>query len=173
MSSEPSAVGVTGIARWTIGLGLAVCSLLLLSQLPPSPAGEGWYASPAFFPVAAIALVVAGALAHLWQNKQTTADDSNDSADAAEDEIDASGTDPRLAVVAIWGLLIYQGLIVLLGFGLATVLFVVAGARLCRLSMRRAWVVGLVLSLVLYGVFVSLFKVGLPDPLLLQWLAGI
>lgn len=172
MNSESSVVGVAGIARWTIGLGLTVSSLLLLAQLPPSPAGEGWYASPAFFPVTAIALVVAGALAHLWQNQQTAVDAVEDSSDAAEDEIDASGTDPRLAVVAILGLLLYQGLIVLLGFGLATLLFVLAGARLCSLSVRKALAVGLVLSLVLYGVFVGLFKVGLPDPLLLQWVMG-
>lgn len=172
MRSDASPVGVGGIARWTVGLGLTIVSLLLLAQLPPSPAGEGWYGSPAFFPVAAIALVVAGALAHLWQSRRLSAAASDEHSDASEDEIDASGTDPRLAVVAILGLLVYQGLIVLLGFGLATWLFVVAGARLCSLSVRQALAVGLALSLVLYGVFVSLFKVGLPDPLLLQWVTG-
>jgi hypothetical protein len=172
MKAEGSPIGVAGIARWTVGLCLTIGSLLLLAQLPPTPAGEAWYASSAFFPVAAIVLVVMGALTHLWQTRHAPPDASEKASDATEDEIDASGTDPRLAVIAIVGLVIYQGLIVLLGFGLATLLFVVAGARLCSLSVRHSLVVGLVLSLVLYGVFVSLFKVGLPDPLLLQWVTG-
>ncbi len=172
MKVESSGDGVAGIARWMVSLGLAVGSLLLLAQLPETPAGEGWYASAAFFPAAAIVLVAAGAVAHLWQRRRTANDVREDNADAAEDEINASGSDPRLAVVAIVGLLVYQGLIVLLGFGLASLLFVVAGARLCSLNVRQAVGVGLVLSLVLYGVFVALFKVGLPSPLLLQWVMG-
>ena len=172
MRAESSGDGVAGIARWTVSLGLAVGSLLLLAELPETPAGEGWYGSAAFFPAAAIVLVAAGALAHLWQHRRAVTDAREDDSDAAEDEIDASGTDPRLAVVAIVGLLVYQGLIVLLGFGLASLLFVVAGARLCSLNVRQAVGVGLVLSLALYGVFVALFKVGLPDPLLLQWVLG-
>lgn len=172
MKVEASPAGVAGIARWVVGLCLSTGSLLLLAQLPPTPAGEGWYASSAFFPLAAIVLVVMGALTHLWQTRRTLPGAGEKAADAAEDEIDASVTDPRLAVIAIAGLVIYQGLIVLLGFAPATLLFVVAGARLCSLSVRHAVGVGLVLSLVLYGVFVSLFKVGLPDPLLLQWVTG-
>lgn len=172
MKVESSVVGVAGIARWTVGLGLTVCSLLLLGQLPPTASGEDWYASPAFFPMVAIGLVAAGALVHLWQSWCLPADTAKEDSDASEDEIDASGTDPRLAVVAIVGLAAYQGLIMLLGFAPGTLLFVVAGARLCSLNLRHALAVGLVLSLVLHGVFVSLFRVGLPTPLLLQWVLG-
>ncbi len=172
MKSLTSALGMAGIARWVVALGLIGISLVLLTHLPHAPSSEGWYASAAFFPTVAIILVVAGGVSYLWQSSRSSAESSHVATDAAEDEIDASGTNPRLAAIAVLGLLAYQGLIMLLGFVVATLLFVVAGARLCSLDVKRSIVIGAVLSLVLYGVFVSLFKVGFPTPLLLEWITG-
>jgi Tripartite tricarboxylate transporter TctB family len=170
-SPEPEQVTAAGFPTGLVGLALSVICLLLLGQLPQTPAGEGWYASPAFFPVVAIGLVVLGAVGQWWAGLRRRRQDTP-AQDEPDDEIDASRTDPRLAVMAIVGLLVYQGLILVVGFAPATFLLVIGGARLCGLSRRVAWLFGLCLALVLYGVFVIVFKVGLPTPLLLEWVTG-
>lgn len=162
---------MTGFSSVLVGLVLSVACLLLLGQLPETPAGEPWYASPAFFPVLAIGLVVLGALGQGWVSLRRDRD-AGAAQDETEDEVDASRTDPRLAVLAIGGLIVYLGLIGLFGFVVATLLLVLGGARLCGLKGRTAWLVGLGLSLALYGIFEMVFKVGLPTPLLLEWVTG-
>lgn len=164
---------VPNAATWVVVPFLLIACIVLSTHLPPNAVGEPWYASPALFPFATLTLTSLGGLAHLvtwWRQNRLEADDDN--TDAAEDEIDASTSDPRLAFWAIVMLLLYPAVIATVGFAVATCLFVVAGAWLCSLSIRRAVWVGALLAATLYGVFVLLFKVGLPQPLLWQVLTG-
>lgn len=164
---------VPNAATWVVVPFLLISCIVLSTHLPPNGVGEPWYASPAFFPFAALALTSLGGLAHLvtwWRQNRLAADDVN--TDAAEDEIDASTSDPRLAFWAILMLLLYPAVIAIVGFAVSTCLFVVAGAWLCSLNIRRAVLVGGLLAATLHGVFVLLFKVGFPQPLLWQMLTG-
>lgn len=173
MKIKPQTEAVPNSATWLVVPSLLIACLILSSFLPANAVGEAWYASPALFPFAALTLTALGGLAHLvawWRQNQAEAGDDN--TDAAEDEIDASASDPRLALWAIVMLLVYPAVIATAGFAVATGLFVLAGAWLCNLSVRRALLVGSVLAATLHGVFVVLFKVSLPQPLLWQWLVG-
>lgn len=173
MKTKSQSEEVPDAATWLVVPFLLITCIILLSFLPPNGAGEPWYASPALFPLAALTLTALGGLSHLvtwWRQNQL--DEGEDKTDAAEDEIDASTSDPRLAVWGIVMLLLYPAVITAVGFAVSTCLFIVAGAWLCSLCIRRALVVGALVAATLHGVFVLLFKVGLPQPLLWQLLTG-
>lgn len=173
MKTQSQSEEVPDAATWLVVPFLLISCIILLSFLPPNGPGEPWYASPALFPLSALTLTALGGLSHLviWW-RQNRLEDGEDKTDAAEDEIDASTSDPRLAGWGIVMLLSYPAAIATVGFALSTCLFVVAGAWLCKLSLRRAVLVGGLVAATLYGVFVLLFKVGLPQPLLWQLLTG-
>lgn len=146
---------------------LAGCALLAL-RLPATPSGEPWHGSPAMFPALALVLVAGCTLAVVLQRlrRPTTAAGPI----AADDEVDATDSDPRRAGLGALLLLLYPAAITAVGFAPATLVFVVAGTRVCGLPWRRGLLVGGVLAATLHAVFVGLFHVGLPAPLILAWL---
>ena len=165
----PAARPRTGQVARTVLLAavLAGCALLAL-RLPATPQGEPWHGSPAMFPALALVLVAGCTLAVVLQRlrRPTTAAGPI----AADDEVDATDSDPRRAGLGALLLLLYPAAITAVGFAPATLVFVVAGTRVCGLPWRRGLVVGGVLAATLHAVFVGLFHVGLPAPLILAWL---
>lgn len=170
---EPAARPRTGQVARTVLLAavLAGCALLAL-RLPATPPGEPWHGSPAMFPALALVLAAGCALAVVWQRLRRPAPAAGPTAadDVPDDEVDATDSDPRRAGLGALLLLLYPAAITAVGFAPATLVFVVAGTRVCGLPWRRGLVVGGVLAATLHAVFVGLFHVGLPAPLILAWL---
>lgn len=170
---EPAARPRTGQVARTVLLAavLAGCALLAL-RLPATPQGEPWHGSPAMFPALALVLAAGCALAVVWQRLRRPAPAAGPTAadDVPDDEVDATDSDPRRAGLGALLLLLYPAAITAVGFAAATLVFVVAGTRVCGLPWRRGLVVGGVLAATLHAVFVGLFHVGLPAPLILAWL---
>ena len=95
----------------------------------------------------ALLLAAGSALALVVQRLRPASGDAPVAAtDAPDDEIDATESDPRRAGLGALLLLLYPAAITIAGFAPATLVFVVAGTRVCGLSWQRGLVVGGVLA---------------------------
>lgn len=169
VTTRPRTGQIAGVAL--LAAVVVTCALLAL-RLPATPAGEAWHGSPAMFPALALLLAAGSALALVVQRWRRGAPGAAAvaAADVPDDEIDATDSDPRRAGLGALLLLLYPAAIAAVGFAPATLVFVLAGSRVCGLSWRRGLLIGGVLAATLHAVFVGLFHVGLPTPLILDWL---
>lgn len=170
-ASAPPRPRTGQIAGMVLLAAVLAVSVLLALRLPATPAGEPWHGSPAMFPALALLLAAGSALALVAQRlRPAPGQGLVAAADVPDDEIDATESDPRRAGLGVLLLLLYPAAITIAGFAPATLVFVVAGTRVCGLSWQRGLLVGGLLAAALHAVFVGLFHVGLPTPLLLDWL---
>ena len=120
----------------------------------PFPQQAPWYESAAFFPRAALALALSGALAEWLRRRRAEALAAGDS-----DELDSSAARLPLALGLLALFIAYALLVPVLGLFSASVLYLVACGAVLRLPWRVSCLLALPLSLLLWLVFVRLLKV--------------
>lgn len=146
---------------FTAGLaGLATVLLVLAPALIPGQReGMPYHQSPTMFPMAALAIVAGGAMWHALRLARGASLDNDDI-----EEPSANWPAVLAAFAAYTG---YVLAMPLLGYLVATVLFVLVLGMVAGMGWRRPLVIGGVVGSVLFGVFVLALHVSLPASALL------
>lgn len=147
-------LALTGLAAVAVGLWWATPQLVVPYR-PDLP----WWESAAFFPRAALLLMAAAALAEAVQRWRGAAR-------GASEELDAEAVDIGRALRALALFVVYALAVPLLGFGVASALFLLAAGRAVGLPWRQAAGLALPLAALLWLVFVQGLKVAFGHGLL-------
>lgn len=118
-----------------------------------------WWESAAFFPRVALLLVAGAALAEAVQRWRGVAR-------GASEELDAEAVDMGRALRALALFVAYALAVPVLGFGVASALFLLAAGRAVGLPWRQAVTLALPLAVLLWAVFVLGLKVAFGHGLL-------
>jgi hypothetical protein len=135
--------------------GFYVAAPSLISNFRPQ---ASFYESPAFIPRLALAVMVICGLFHLavlWRGRPAVAD-------GEEFEIGAARPGPAIAAILL--LLGYVGATPWIGYGAATVLFLLAAGWLAGLRWKLTVGLAAGATALLYGIFVVGLKVWFPAP---------
>jgi hypothetical protein len=137
---------------------LAVTGTTLLVLAPTLIPGTNfdvpYYRSPAFFPMAALALVAVGAALQTLRLLR--------GASLEADDIDEPAANWRMVLVSAAAYAGYIALVPLAGYAAGTAAFLVVLGVLARLGWKLPLVVAVVLTGVLFGVFVVGLNVWFP-----------
>lgn len=153
-SSRKESLTLAVLAALAVGLWWATPTLIM-----PYRAEQAWYESAGTFPRLALSIIVlAGAVGALkrWRGKSRSVSDELDSTTASM---------PRVAMA----LALFVGYVLavpVLGFAVASALFLAFTARAVGLSWRTAWLLGLPMALTLWLLFVRVLKVSFGHGLL-------
>lgn len=163
--SEHAELGEVVQRRLAIGFTaviavLATVLLVLAPVLIPSQhAGAPFHQSPTMFPMAALAIMALGAAWHALRLAR--------GADLDNDDIEEPTANWRVVVTAFVGYGAYVMAVPLVGYAPATALFVTVLGVLAGMGWRRPLVLAIVLSALLFGVFVLALKIWFPTAALL------
>lgn len=154
MSNAPAPRGWTLDRLLLLALaGVAAAALLATPALIlPFPHAAPWYESAAFFPRAALALAVLGALAEVVVRRRALV--LGDS-----DELDSSAVRMPLALLMLALFIAYALAVPRLGFGASTAIYLVACGAVLRLPWRVTLALALPLAALLWFTFVQVLKV--------------
>ncbi len=136
---------------FTAGLAFVGTALLLFAPaLIAGGHGDGaYYKSPAFFPMGALALLVIGALFHVLRLMR--------GASVEGDDIDEPAANWRMVLVSGAAYAGYIAAVPLVGYAAATAAFLLLLGVLARLG----WKVPLAIAVVLTGLLFAVFVLGL------------
>lgn len=139
---------------------LAGAALLATPHLiKPFPDKAPWYESAAFFPRAALVLVIVGALVEWLLRRRTLRI-------ADSEELDSSQVRIPLALTMLALFVGYALAVPWLGFMVSTALFLLLSGVMLELPWRQALAIALPTALILWAVFVKLLKVAFGHGLL-------
>ena len=136
---------------FSAALALTGTTLLVLAPALIAGSREGvpYYRSPVFFPMAALALLAVGAALHTLRLLR--------GADLDTDDIDQPAANWRMVLVAAAAYAGYIALVPLAGYVAATAAFLLVLGMLARLG----WKLPLALAIVLTGLLFAVFVLGL------------
>lgn len=146
---------------FSAALAVAGTTLLVFTPalIPGMRAEVPYYRSPAFFPMTALALLAVAAALHALRLLRGVSLDG--------DDIDAPADNWRMVIVACGAYASYIALVPLVGYVAGTALFLVSLGMLARLGWKVPLAVAVVLTAVLFGVFVFGLNVWFPGASLL------
>jgi hypothetical protein len=141
---------------FSAALAVAGTTLLVFTPalIPAMRTDVPYYRSPAFFPMAALALLAVAAALHALRLLRGASLDG--------DDIDAPADNWRMVIVAGGAYAGYIALVPLVGYVAGTALFLLSLGLLSRLGWKVPLVVSVVLTAVLFGVFVYGLNVWFP-----------
>lgn len=141
---------------FSAALAVAGTTLLVFTPalIPAMRTDVAYYRSPAFFPMAALALLAVAAALHALRLLRGASLDA--------DDIDAPADNWRMVMAAGAAYAGYIALVPFVGYVAGTALFLVCLGLLARLGWKLPLVVSVVLTSVLFGVFVVGLNVWFP-----------
>lgn len=141
---------------FSAALAVTGTALLLLTPtlIPGMREDVPYYRSPAFFPMAALALLAVGAALHTLRLLR--------GASLEADDIDEPAANWRMVLIAGAAYAGYIAIVPLVGYGAGTASFLFALGLLARLGWKLPLAVAVLLTGVLFGVFVFGLNVWFP-----------
>lgn len=142
---------------FSAALAVTGTTLLVLAPalIPGTRQDLPYYRSPAFFPMAALALLTVAAALHAWRLLRGATLDG--------DDIDEPAANWRMVLVAGAAYAGYIALVPLVGYVAGTALFLFGLGLLARLGWKVPFVVAAVLTGLLFAVFVYGLNVWFPS----------
>ncbi|WP_239478323.1 tripartite tricarboxylate transporter TctB family protein [Hydrogenophaga sp. YM1] len=133
-----------------IAIGSAAAAYAVPWLITPYDPSIPWYQSTAFFPRVALSLATMGALIELVKPHARI---------EGSDEIDASESNVRVALIVVATFVAYALLVPVLGLLISTAAFSVLAGLVAGLRIRTALALAIPLAIVLWVVFAKLLLV--------------
>ena len=144
-------------------LGTSILTFTLSGSIQAIGLGDNLDPGPKAFPIGLAALLALGGLIELWLSRIETNQDLKMQIPSNRVE---TVSNPRTVLLLLACFLVYVLLVPWLGFALSTVVMAPAMMILLGNSWKQSLLVSIILIIVIYALFVVLFKVPLPGGVL-------